>query len=118
MQNNIEKILQNSDNLASLSDKTDALSADARQFQKKSNTVNRMMCWRNAKLNIAIAAVALLILAIIVFVIWRSIATAKSATGGSLLEAFSPYLPTRTRAAAVVPSPSSLRAAPSNQQLQ
>jgi len=62
MEGNINKVLENAENLASIENKSEVLRQEAHQFQKKSVSVRNALWWRNFKMKLVVAAVVLCVL--------------------------------------------------------
>jgi len=62
MEGNINKVLENAENLASIENKSEVLRQEAHQFQKKSVSVRNALWWRNFKMKLIVAAVVLCVL--------------------------------------------------------
>jgi len=73
MQQNISKVVQNTDNLEDLTDKSAAMKESANQFKKGAVTMKREAWWRNMKLNIIIGAIIVGVLVVIILAIVLSL---------------------------------------------
>ena len=62
MEGNINKVLENAENLSSIENKSEVLRQEAHQFQKKSYSVRNALWWRNFKMKLVAAIVVLCIL--------------------------------------------------------
>lgn len=62
MEGNINKVLENAENLSSIENKSEVLRQEAHQFQKKSYSVRNALWWRNFKMKLVAAVVVLCIL--------------------------------------------------------
>ena len=52
MEGNINRVLQNAENLESVENKTEQLRSTAQTFQKKSENVKKALWWRNFKVKL------------------------------------------------------------------
>lgn len=69
MQDNVTQAVSNLENTDALSQKTDMLEEDAAVFKKGATKVRQQAWWKNMKLNIIIAIIAVCIIGFIVFMI-------------------------------------------------
>ena len=69
MEGNIERMLENQENLDAVQEKTGNLQEGARQFRKQSNTLKSQLWWRNFKIKII---VLICVLAILAYILVRS----------------------------------------------
>eukprot|EP00899_Mesostigma_viride_P001464 jgi/Mesvir1/11318/Mv21551-RA.1 len=63
MEGNINKVLQNTESLSVVQDKTEVLRSDAEQFQRSGTRLKRQMWLRTYKVKVIIALLAVVILA-------------------------------------------------------
>jgi vesicle-associated membrane protein 7 len=63
---NINRMLDNQETVGAIEDKSEAMRAGAQQFQRRSDTVRRMMWWRLVKLKLIFATLVLCILGYII----------------------------------------------------
>lgn len=54
MENNINKVIQNTENLNDVMNKTELMAAGASTFQKRSESIAKALWWRNCKMKIII----------------------------------------------------------------
>ena len=54
MENNINKVMQNTENLSDVMNKTELMAAGASTFQKRSETIAKALWWRNFKMKLII----------------------------------------------------------------
>jgi hypothetical protein len=79
MEGNINKVLENAENLASIENKSEVLRQEAHQFQKKSVSVRNALWWRNFKMKLVVAAVVLCVLGYILIPVIAKAARKKDA---------------------------------------
>jgi len=66
MVNNIEKVLERSEKIEILVDKTDDLHTQSQSFKRKGTKLKRKMWWKNTKLCCCIVLIVTVILAVII----------------------------------------------------
>lgn len=54
MENNINKVMQNTENLSDVMNKTELMAAGASTFQKRSESIAKALWWRNFKMKLII----------------------------------------------------------------
>eukprot|EP00850_Spirogloea_muscicola_P018553 SM000171S03242 [mRNA] locus=s171:265035:266706:+ [translate_table: standard] len=70
MQGNIQRVLEHSPSTAHISNATDDLAAHARQYQRRSEEIQRVIWWRNVKVKVVIVLVLIVVLTYILMVIF------------------------------------------------
>jgi hypothetical protein len=69
MQSNIVKIVANTNNLENLEDKVTDLERESKMFKTKSTDLKRSIWWKNLKIKVACAIIALIIITVIIVTI-------------------------------------------------
>ena len=69
VQENINKMITNTDNLEDLEDQTKNMRDNANKFQKQSKTLEREMYWRKIKYTAMIVAIVIIVIVIIVVLV-------------------------------------------------
>eukprot|EP00850_Spirogloea_muscicola_P020555 SM000219S06700 [mRNA] locus=s219:92849:94862:- [translate_table: standard] len=70
MQGNIQRVLERSPSTAHISNATDELAAHARQYQRRSEEIQRVIEWRNVKVKVVILLVLIVVLTYILMVVF------------------------------------------------
>jgi len=100
MVQNIEKVLERSEKIELLVDKTEALNANALNFKRQSTGLRQAMFWKNVKLWIILGIVAVIVIYVIVAIICGPLLK-------SCISSSSPTTPAPTTAAPTTPAPTS-----------
>lgn len=66
MQGNIESVLRNQENIETLLDESDAMKNEATGFQRSANRAKDKMWWKNAKMQMAILALVIVLIILII----------------------------------------------------